>query len=114
MRERRQHRDLRDVAETDNAVADGAGSSFCHYFFRPLRDRELERDDLRGTFAPFFPSSAPGRFFRFNADSTVISTGLPNLAITTSALCSAKDMLSCLSSRCSTQTRFQGFSGIER
>jgi len=95
------------MAETDHAVANRPVRSLCHrYFFRPLRVRE--RDDLRGTFAPFSRASlrpiaiacfrlltrrperplfSVPRFRRRIADSTLFDAFLPYLAIETSAFC---------------------------
>ena len=59
----RQHRDLRDVAQPDDGVADGGAaagrhrsSSSCACVTRTPWSRVL-RADLRGTLAPFFLAS---------------------------------------------------------
>jgi hypothetical protein len=105
------------MSKADDGVADrpgGAaprGSRRHGYFFRPVRerdfDREPERDDFRGTLAPLSRASLRPiaiaclrlvtrrpeplfnvPFFRRRiADSTFLDADLPYLAIQTSAFC---------------------------
>ena len=102
MRKRGENGDLRDMAETDHAVADWpAATGFRQDFF--FRAPDFFRDDLRGggTLAPFFLASLSPmaiacfrlvtrrpeplfnvpRFFRCMADFTVFAAALPYLAI---------------------------------
>ena len=111
MRERGQHRDLRDVPEADDRVADGAVTTGRHQDCLPALDRL--REDFRGTLAPFRLASlrpiaiACFRLFtrppeplfsvpffrRCIADFTRFEADFPYLAIGTSPALPANDIL---------------------